>query len=211
MKIALAALALLFVSCNGGSPHGRGDQIIVLGDSVAHGAGDETGRGIEGPLGDVLHRAVVNCGINGARTTDVLRAMAKFPIETADAIIVSIGGNDLYGDTLARIASTVWPGYAMRRTAANIETIVRRIHRRNASARVFLLGLYDPYAPNAFLDRAVNQWDSLLIARFADDSRVTVIRIADLMRRTGRISPIDHFHPSAAGYALIAARIAPSL
>jgi lysophospholipase L1-like esterase len=111
----------------------------------------------------------------------------------------------------SRIASSLWQEHAMRRTAANIETLVRRIHRRNFSARIFLLGLYDPYAPNAFLDRAVNVWDALLIARFAADARVTVIRIADVIRGPNRISRLDHFHPSAAGYALIAARIAPAL
>ena len=99
----------------------------------------------------------------------------------------------------------------MQRVAANVATIVHRIRRRNASAHVILLGLYDPYAPNAFLDRAVNVWDSLLIRMFAGDPQVTVIRIADLMRRAGRISPVDRFHPSAAGYALIAARIAPAV
>ena len=183
----------------------------MLGDSVAHGAGDESGRGIPGFLSQMLRVPVANYGINGARTTDVLRAMTTFPVETADTVIVSIGGNDLYGDPLARVASTLWPEHAMGRTAANVGAIVRRIHRRNASARVFLLGLYDPYAPNAFLDRAVNAWDSLLIARFARDPLVTVIRIADLMRWPDRRSSTDHFHPSATGYALIAARIAPAL
>jgi lysophospholipase L1-like esterase len=54
-------------------------------------------------------------------------------------------------------------------------------------------------------------WDAMLIRRFAADPNVTVIRIADLFATRDRLSPIDHFHPSAAGYALIAARIAPVL
>jgi lysophospholipase L1-like esterase len=92
-------------------------RVVVLGDSVAHGAGDETGRGIEGWLDrDLLARArvfepAVNYGINGGRTLDalrLLRARAAQPrLKTADAVIVSIGGNDLYGDSIARIRSTI--------------------------------------------------------------------------------------------------------
>jgi lysophospholipase L1-like esterase len=213
VRLAFAALSVLLFSCDAAGPSGGVGQsgVIVLGDSVAHGAGDSTGGGIAGSLARLTGLPVSNYGINGARTTDVLRAMTKCPIEGARAIVVSIGGNDLYGDSLARIASALWPEQAMRRTVANVETIVRRIHTRNASVRIYLLGLYDPYSPNAVLDRSVNSWDALLIARFASDPRVTVIRIVDLIRGPGRISSTDHFHPSSAGYALIAARIAPSL
>ena len=207
-------LALLVVALACAAPHqfsGGSRRILVIGDSVAHGAGDETGRGISGSLQQLRATTVANCGINGARTLDVLRAMTKMPIESASVIVMSIGGNDLYGDSLARAMSVLWPSHAMRRTLARVSAIVNRIHARNAAARVILLGLYDPYRPNAFLDRAVNEWDSMLIERFASDRRVTVIRIVDLLERADRLSPIDHFHPSAAGYTLIAARIAPAL
>ena len=216
MKFVVAVLSSVVIACGAGNragvTHAGPLRILVIGDSVAHGAGDESGRGIAGALSQNLsHAAVANYGINGARTIDVLRAMTSFPIETADVIVMSIGGNDLYGDSLARLASVLWPEHAMRRTVARVGAIVSRIHTRNASARVLLLGLYDPYRPNTFLDRAVNQWDALLISHFAADPAVTVIRITDLLRDAKRLSPIDHFHPSAAGYALIAARIAPAL
>ncbi len=37
---------------------------------------------------------------------------------------------------------------------------------------------------------------------------VTVVRIADVLARADRLSPIDHFHPGTVGYAAIARRIA---
>ena len=210
----IAAVAIIVTACAVPVHRASGPlRVLVIGDSVAHGAGDETGRGIAGALDRMLTHAapVANYGINGARTLDVMRAMSAFPIETADVVVMSIGGNDLYGDSLARLISVLWPDHAMRRTLARVGSIVLRIHRRNASARVVILGLYDPYRPNAFLDRAVNRWDSMLVARFAADPAVTVIRIADLLRDSKRLSAIDHFHPSAAGYALIAARLAPAI
>jgi lysophospholipase L1-like esterase len=184
-------------------------RIVVIGDSVAHGAGDETGMGICGQLQKILTTSVVNYGINGARTFNVLRLLRGVSIE-GDAVVVSVGGNDLYGDSISRLLTLIWPQRAMNRVASRVAAVVRRVETMNPSARIVVLGLYDPYRQTA-LDRLVNEWDAKLIHKFAADSRVTVIRIADLFRSAKQISPLDHFHPSAAGYALIAARIAPSL
>lgn len=176
-------------------------RIAVLGDSVAHGAGDESGRaGIAGRLG------AANFGVDGARTHGVLdvlrRADVGAVLRSADIVVVSIGGNDLFGDGAARFLTRLAPARAINRIAA----IVDRIHAANPAARVVLLGLYNPYR-TPFLDQQVALWDARLIARFARDREVDVVRIADLFAYTARLSPIDHFHPSAEGYALIAARI----
>jgi lysophospholipase L1-like esterase len=95
----------------------------------------------------------------------------------------------------------------MEHTLDRVATIVERIHDANPAARVVLLGLYDPYR-KPLLDQQVARWDSRLIARFAGDCAVDVVRIADLFAYTARLSPVDHFHPAAEGYAMIAARIA---
>ena len=189
---------------------GEAPQVAILGDSVAHGAGDETGRGIAGNLVRQLNAVVSNLGINGARTTDVFRLLqtgaAKKAIANADAIVVSIGGNDLYGDSVARFLAAVWPALHMTRTLDRVAAIVTRLHTINPAARIYILGLFDPYRLPE-LDRQVAMWDSSLIARFADDADVDVVRIADLFAYTSRFSSVDHFHPGAAGYAAIATRI----
>ena len=190
-RLAAAALILLLSIAAHGSP-----RIVVLGDSVAHG------------LGEFMQTA--NLGINGARTANVLallrRQDAQSVIRSASAIVLSIGGNDLYGDSTARLWTTLWPSHAMSRTLDRVESIVSRIHRLNPAARLCLLGLYDPYR-NRALDTQVALWDSRLIARFANDHAVQVLRIADLFVWRDRLSPADRFHPSAEGYALIAARV----
>ena len=180
-------------------------RVVVLGDSVAHGAGDESGAGgIAGRLG------AVNFGVDGARTFVVLSALKRADVRAAvagaDAVVVSIGGNDLYGDGVARFFTVLAPAHSMRRAIGRVAAIVDRIHAANPGARVVLLGLYDPYR-TPFLDEQVALWDARLIARFARDPRVDVVRIADLLAGARRLSPIDHFHPGAEGYALIAARV----
>lgn len=204
-------------------PHRISDgvlRIAVIGDSVARGAGDETGRGISGWLDrELASRHInfvrtLNFGINGARTRDVLDLLktqtARQLLAVVDATIVSIGGNDLYGDSFARTLTTLCADCAIDRVLARVQRVVDRIHHVNPDTRVILLGLYDPYRRN-FLDRQVNLWDSRLIARFANDSLVDVVRIADIFRRGDRLSSLDHFHPSASGYELIAARLVAAI
>ena len=95
----------------------------------------------------------------------------------------------------------------MTPTLDRVAAIVTRLHTINPEARIYLLGLFDPYRLPE-LDRQVAIWDSSLIARFAEDADVDVVRIADLFIYTLRLSSLDHFHPGAAGYAAIATRIA---
>jgi lysophospholipase L1-like esterase len=191
-------------AAEGGGLH-RLSSIVVLGDSVAHGAGDETGRGgIAGYLG------AWNAGINGARTWNVIAllgqpAMRK-ALASAEGVVLSIGGNDLYGDKTARLVSMIAPGFAMRLTMMRVSHIVARLEKSNPRLRVYILGLYDPYRRGE-LDVAVAEWNGMLMRRFAEDARVTVVPIADLFGPAGRLSPIDHFHPSGDAYERIARRI----
>ena len=182
--------------------------VAILGDSVARGAGDESGRGIAGSLREV---SVTNLAINGARTWTVLRHLrsprVRASLRSADAVILSIGGNDLFGDTPARLWATISPDFAMHRAAMRVKRVVGAIRRENASATIYLLGLYNPYRA-AWLDKHIARWDSRMIAMFAETRGVTVIRIADLLDTPRMLSPIDHFHPSAAGYRAVAERVA---
>jgi len=199
MECRLIVFALLLTACSAAPPPPTRAhdplRIVVIGDSVAHG------------LGAAMH--VENLGINGARTWNVLRLLrdghARARVAAANLVVVSIGGNDLYGDSAARLLTTLWPSHAMERTLDRIERIVSALRRANPTARIALLGLYDPYRTPS-LDRKVNEWDARLIERFAAARNVDVIRIADLFR-VPRLSAVDHFHPSEAAYELIAKRV----
>lgn len=199
-------------------------RAVVLGDSVARGAGDERGLGIAGSLDQqfqtlgIRAATVANLGINGARTLNVRKLLesgaAKSAVRTADLIVLSIGGNDLYGDSRARLISGVFPGLQQHRTIANVERIVRKVRELNPSARIYLLGLYNPYRQSSlrsWLDRQVNLWDARLVIRFASSRDLTVVRICDLLNHDDRISKLDRFHPGSRGYQAIAGRIASSI
>jgi lysophospholipase L1-like esterase len=192
---------------------------IILGDSLARGTGDETGLGIGGRLVDDLRQRkfktnnIVNIAVNGARTGDLLAQLQSPNIREllaeSNVIIVSIGGNDLWGDNF-RTAPVQNPEKILDTVLEQIERAVTSIRSANPRARVFVIGLYNPFvnAPmGALLTPLVNEWNAKLIERFARDSNLVVVQTADLFRWRDRLS-MDRFHPGDEGYALIARRIA---
>jgi lysophospholipase L1-like esterase len=205
----------------GPSLNGGVMRVVVLGDSVARGAGDEKGLGLPGWLNHDLRAtpagpaSTVNLGINGGRTLNVAHLLrergARNSIAQANLVVMSIGGNDLYGDSLARLMTTLWPWYQRERTLSRVASLVAQIRQINRGARIYILGLYNPYEASGasrWIDVQVNLWDGALIQRLSEMRGVTVIRIADVLARADRLSPIDHFHPGTLGYAAIARRIA---
>jgi len=192
--------------------------VVVLGDSVAHGAGDEHGLGISGWLSRYSRLPVVDLGVNGARTAN-LRALLRdrsvqSQVRSASLIVLSIGGNDLYGDSIARVLARFLPNIEQEITMVKVHSVVASLRRLNPTARIDILGLYNPYHHSTlagWLDEQVNRWDARLIWSFAASPQVNIVRIADLLRRDDRLSPLDRFHPASSGYSLIASRIAAAM
>jgi lysophospholipase L1-like esterase len=192
---------------------------IILGDSLARGTGDESGLGIGGRFVDDLRQRhiktnnIVNLAINGARTGDLLQQLqspnVRVLLAQSNVIIVSIGGNDLWGDNW-RNAAPREPEMIMGNVLTLIGRAVASIRDANPKARIFVIGLYNPFvtAPmGTMLTPFINEWNAKLIEKFARDPNLVVVQTADLFQWRDRLS-LDRFHPGDEGYALIARRIA---
>jgi lysophospholipase L1-like esterase len=128
-------------------------RVIVAGDSVAHGEGDESHLGFTRHLDrelaslGIAHEATIDLAISGSRTWQLARVLAQTRsralVAKADAIVLSIGGNDLYGDSRARLLSLIAPRLMMDIAVERIASIVRTVERES-QARIVLLGVYDP-------------------------------------------------------------------
>lgn len=198
-------------------PAGELKQILILGDSLARGAGDESGRGIGGNLEDVLTGVeVVNLGIDGARTVDLLGTIKRESIRTiaaqSQAIVISIGGNDLFRESRnGTMEDAAQPQDVVDDVRSRVRTIITTMREESPGARIFLIGLYDPFRePEQTTARAVAIWNAGLTEEFAFDPRVTVVQTSDLFVDHDRLSR-DRFHPGERAYAIIARRIADSL
>jgi lysophospholipase L1-like esterase len=195
---------------------------LVLGDSLARGTGDETGLGIGGRLVQELRRRrvpvkdAVNLAVNGARTLDLETQLAghnvRVLVAEANVIIVSIGGNDVWGDNLRnRVPPN--PQRVLEEVLARVTACVRDVRAANPTARIFIVGLYNPFVTAPFgrmLTPLVNRWNAGLVERFAGDPNVVVVQTSDIFAYHDRLS-FDRFHPSDVGYELIARRIADAL
>jgi lysophospholipase L1-like esterase len=196
---------------------------IILGDSLARGTGDESGLGIGGRFVDELRRRhvdaknIVNLAVNGARTRDLEQQLASRNVQTliaqSNVVIVSIGGNDLWGDNNWRNAPPRDPEGVMKGVLDRVESSVTIIRGANPSARIFVIGLYNPFVSTPFgkmLTPFVNRWNALLVERFGSDPNVVIVQTSDIFAYRDRLS-FDRFHPNDEGYTLIARRIADAI
>ena len=196
---------------------------IILGDSLARGAGDASGLGIAGRLDQELRRRNVkarrtyNVAVNGARTRDLLQVLERENVQEllreSNTIIVSIGGNDLWGGNDWRNAAPPDADAAMNDVMARIESAIEKIRAANPKARIFFIGLYNPFVATPMgrqLSGLVNRWNARLLDHFRDDPNFTLVQTADLFSHRDRLA-LDRFHPGGEGYELIARRIADAL
>jgi lysophospholipase L1-like esterase len=222
--IRRVAIALLVVA----SPlhavsDGKRVHVTLVGDSLAYGAGDEAGKGIAGRLEPELRAlgfesvAATNLAVTGATTSDVLAKLrqkaTREAIERADAIVLSAGANDLRA-MLTGEETIESPLLIADRVLRNLETIVGEIRGVNEKARILIIGAYLPLsherAVKAF-EPFVALWDGLLMAQFAEDSLVEVVRMSDIIDGPEKLSRQDWFHPGGEAYQAAAKRIAGML
>jgi lysophospholipase L1-like esterase len=196
---------------------------IILGDSLARGTGDETGLGIGGRLVEELRRRrvpvknSVNVAVNGSRTRDLEQQLASPNVRAllgeSNVIIVSIGGNDLWGENNFRNALPRDPERVFDEVLGHVTGVVHSIRAANGTARIFVIGLYNPFVTAPYgkmLTPLVNRWNASLVERFAADPNVVVVQTSDLFAFHDRLS-LDRFHPANEGYELIARRIADAI
>lgn len=198
-------------------------HVAMLGDSLAYGSGDEAGKGIGGRLEPELRSRGVtsvvttNLGVNGATTADVAARLqngeTRAALAHADAIVLSMGANDVR-QALRPSGSSRAPLDLIEQVLRNLEATVAELHRINPSARVLILGAYAPVPHERtamLLEPLIAFWDATVLARFADDPLVEVVRLSDIVSGPERLSTIDSFHPGGEAYQQTAARIAELL
>ncbi len=196
--------------------------MLVIGDSLARGTGDESGRGFALDVLDFLRRSaptdIANLAVNGAESSDVrdlvrsanVRALAT----SASIILVSAGGNDL-SHAVRTGAPTPVAIEALRRSrdryAGNLREILESLRNANANAPIRVLGLYDPFEAEGAAARigasVILGWNALIQETALSFRDVLVVPTFDIFAgRPDRLA-LDRFHPDRQGYAAIALRI----
>jgi lysophospholipase L1-like esterase len=197
--------------------------LLVIGDSLARGTGDESGRGFSGDVFEAFRKRgaarLANLGVNGAESADV-RAVVATPnvrslAASADAILLSAGGNDLSHAVARDPRSPAQLAVAVEKARdaylANLRAMLKDLREANPSCPIYLIGLYDPFGVEGregLLGRSViMSWNGLLAETALALPGVHVVPTFDLFDgRPDRLS-VDRFHPNRKGYELIAQRV----
>jgi lysophospholipase L1-like esterase len=197
--------------------------LLVLGDSLARGTGDETGSGFATYVLRYLRKSgpvdMANLAVNGAESGDVLPLLAGENVRrlaaAADWTILSVGGNDLSHSVTGEAGGISSPlaeiSASRTRYAGNLREILSRLRQANPRAPIFVVGLYDPFGsegPQARIGASVIlSWNALVEETALSFPNVSVVPTFDLFyRRPDRLAA-DHFHPNGKGHQAIADRI----
>ena len=198
-------------------------RVVVIGDSLAQGTGDETGKGIPGNLEDEFKQRgvtadVKNYGVPGATTGDIENKLhddtVRGDLANADAILLSIGANNVFQDPEARARAIRDRDAYAQEILEQVAGAVAQIRSINPDAELMLLGGYNPMPDHPLssgISRYIKNWDKLLNKRFESDALIDVVKTSDIIDRADKLSPADHFHPGAAAYRDVAKRIADML
>jgi lysophospholipase L1-like esterase len=185
----------------------RRPDIVMLGDSITHFWGGEPvgGRrtGVEEWDRFFAGRSVVNLGYGWDRTENVLWRLANGEFEgvAPKVVVLMIGTNNITLNTPDEIA-------------AGIEAICASIHERSPATKILLLAIF-PRGQHPDETRGKVDEVNRLIARLDERDYVTFLDIgAKFLEPDGSISAdvmYDYLHPSAKGYAIWSAAMAPTL
>jgi lysophospholipase L1-like esterase len=200
-------------------------NLLVLGDSVAKGTGDEKGQGFGNYFADSLKTkaskpvVVNNLAVNGDVSGGLLR-IVKTPelsvyIKSAKIILISIGGNEItrFKNVDLSLADskikTVQDNYS-----SNIKQILKTIRSNNSTCPIAIIGLYNPFGKDITPDKInfLNSWNYNTEQLISTDSNSLFIPTYDLFKyNLDKYLTIDKFHPNSAGYKAIAARLTEAL
>lgn len=200
---------------------GKTVHLVAIGDSLAHGLGDASGKGFVGDVSDQYrskgYKVIQsNLGVNGLTSkglrSDIHQASLKTLLQSADVILISIGGNDLNNSAGLPDINTKKIAAAEAAFRTNLTDILTTIRQDNTMAPILLVGLYNPYTTIASdrtgTDAVVQDWNTKELAIADHFSKTVIVQTFDLFGlHNDQLLYVDHFHPNQTGYQLIAARI----
>jgi len=200
----------------------RGGQYLTLalGDSLTRGTGAASGSGYVDVVAEALRKEkagfrLENLAIEGLESRG-LRDLLSHPeaqalAGSADAILLSIGGNDLSHAAGGAFAAAPIERLAEARKGfeTNLEAILALLRARNPSAPILMLLLYNPFGSpdlgNAG-SSVIADWNASA-QKIALVHGVRAVPTFDIFEHHADRLSSDRFHPNEAGYRLIAGRI----
>jgi lysophospholipase L1-like esterase len=200
-------------------------NILVLGDSLAKGTGDEKGLGFSAYFSDYWKTKtskeikINNLAINGDVSSGLLNIVQESQtlanIKGSDMVFISIGGNEISKLKNTDIISSTTKIKDLENTyLTNLKSIFKIIRTNNPSSMVIFIGLYNPFGKDLTSDKVsiLNNWNYQSQQLVSLDSNALFIPTYDLFKyNLQSYLAADNFHPNSAGYEAISNRIVEAL
>jgi lysophospholipase L1-like esterase len=209
-------------------------RIVALGDSLTKGTGDHTGEGYVKQVAEGLRSEwnkpvtiINNLSINGLRADELAERLDSdngfaYALKSANLILLTIGGNDLFHQTRARNAGRKLSAFTMLEQTKELPTamtrfdrVIKELYKINSTAKIVYVGLYNPFYDIEELrigSLQVQQWNEEAYSMLHSYPNMIMIPTYDLFEgKIGDYLSNDHFHPNHQGYGKIASRILDSL
>lgn len=200
-------------------------NILVMGDSLAKGTGDEKGQGFANDFAGLWKTKttkaikVNNIAVNGdvssgllqiSKSEETLRA-----VENSKIIFISIWGNEIKKFQSANASSVPTDIKRVEDSyLSNLKGIFKSIRSRNKDSIIVFIGLYNPFEKDSASNKTalLNDWNYQTQQLISQDSNSIFIPTYDLFRHNlDKYLSADNFHPNAAGYDAISKRIFEAL
>lgn len=200
-------------------------NILVLGDSLAKGTGDEKGLGFSGYFSDYwktktskeikINNLAINGDVSSGLFSVVQEPQTLADIKGSDMIFVSIGGNEISKLNNMGVTSSVTKIRDIEDTyLTNLKSIFKITRTNNPSSMVIFIGLYNPFGKELTSDKLsiLNEWNYQSQQLVSLDSNALFIPTYDLFKyNTESYLAADYFHPNSTGYEAISNRIVEAL
>lgn len=209
-------------------------NVLVMGDSLAKGTGDENNEGFAGGFVKLWKAKtskplkLTNITVNGDTSSGLLNVVhseqtLKY-IQNSSIIFISIGGNEIKNFKNVDISSVDSSLPESKESSSapndaksvenqylnNLESIFKLIRSKNQNCIIVFIGLYNPFGSDITPDKVelLNNWNYKTDELVSEDNNSVYVPTYDLFKynTTSYLAP-DNFHPNAAGYDAISKRI----
>lgn len=185
-------IALLLAACERAptlTPLGPNDVIVAFGDSLTHGTGASAETAYPAVLASLTRHTVINAGVPGETTQSGLQRLPEVLAEYQPRLVLlCLGGNDMLRQAPAATTET------------NLRALIHAI--RASGAQVVLVAVPEPKLFGGIPD---------FYTRIADDLQLPLEKdVFNDVLKDNRLKS-DPIHANAAGYRLVAERLAAFL